>query len=183
MTFINYSISCQTLTGISSVSPKTILAELLTSTQVLVFGSGYGIFILSIAVLRFAEPNEKELSKYRDDYMVDYEYDNHKQLPKAHSLVHRFSGAQFKSSYGLAETMLSDVHETHSLKSDMCEKIPIVKRALSSQLVMKHENNVDKETTELMQQKSEFRKQLISDNQNNSIKNNSADSNDEFSDR
>eukprot|EP01084_Bolivina_argentea_P091689 165017_1 len=33
ITFINYSISCQTLTGISSVSPKTILAELLTSTQ------------------------------------------------------------------------------------------------------------------------------------------------------
>eukprot|EP01083_Nonionella_stella_P224161 798172_1 len=59
MTFINYSVSCQTLTGISSVSPKSILAEVLTVTQLLLLGISYDIFILSIVVLRFCEPEEE----------------------------------------------------------------------------------------------------------------------------
>eukprot|EP01083_Nonionella_stella_P153001 491044_1 len=59
MTFINYSVSCQTLTGISSVSPQSSLGEFLTAIQVLVLGISYDIFILSIAVLRFCEPDEE----------------------------------------------------------------------------------------------------------------------------
>eukprot|EP01084_Bolivina_argentea_P028011 52096_1 len=58
MTFIDYSVSCQTLTGISSVSPKSVSAEFLTAMQLLLAIS-YSIFILSIAVLRFCEPEEQ----------------------------------------------------------------------------------------------------------------------------
>ena len=58
MIFLNYSISCQTLTGISSISPKHLFVEFLTAIQVLLLGIGYGIFILSIAILRFAEKDD-----------------------------------------------------------------------------------------------------------------------------
>eukprot|EP01083_Nonionella_stella_P046652 124886_1 len=54
-TLLNYSASLQTLTGISPVTPRKGASEFLSAAQVLLFGIGYGVFILSIAVLRFAQ--------------------------------------------------------------------------------------------------------------------------------
>ena len=52
---LNYSMSIQTLTGISAVVPKKVVSEFFSAIQVICFGIGYSVFILSIAVLRFAQ--------------------------------------------------------------------------------------------------------------------------------
>eukprot|EP01084_Bolivina_argentea_P227163 383682_1 len=58
--FINYSITTQVLAGMSPIISLKIIAEILTSIQVLVFGIGYAVFILAIAVLRFAETSSND---------------------------------------------------------------------------------------------------------------------------